>query len=154
MSESNEQKALDQVEEVVEAKEEVKEVATEEVAVAEVTEVVAEEVVVEEAKEEAVEVVAEPTPSMDDFANEIDASMNKVEAGDIVECKVISVNEEEIIVNLGYVADGIIKKEELHVPAGEVINDHYSVDDVFKAEVLTTNDGEGNVAFQSKRQTK
>lgn len=156
MSETNENKAVDQVEEVVETTETVEETVE---AVAEETATTVEETAAPEvetvteapAAEEAVEAPAEETPSMDDFAKEIDASMTKVEAGDIVECKVISVSDEEVIVNLGYVADGLIKKEELHVPAGGVINDHYAVDDVLKAEVLTMNDGEGNVLLSLKK---
>lgn len=145
MSETNENKVVEQDEqvEVVEVVEAV-EAGVEEVAVAEVEAVTTE-------VEEAIEAVIEPIPSMDDFASEIDASMSKVEAGDIVECKVISVNEDEIIVSLGYVADGLIRKEDLHVPGGDVINDHYSLDDMIKAEVITMNDGEGNVLLSQKK---
>lgn len=152
MSESKETNNIEQpiAPAAEEAVEEVAVTAEPEAQVEAATEAVEETVVEPKAEAEEVE-PAEPVPSMDEFENEIEASMSRINVGDIVDCKVISVNEEEIIVNLGYVADGIITKSDLHVPAGEVINDHYSVDDELKAEVVTLNDGEGNVALSVKK---
>lgn len=94
---------------------------------------------------------AEEIPSMDDFAAEIDASMARVDIGDIIDCTVISVNEDEIIVNLGYVSDGLIKKEELLLERDQKVADAYKEGDVVKAEVQTMNDGEGNVRLSAKK---
>lgn len=168
MSESKENEKIVEAQEVVEPKveevvvKEVEVVAEEVEEVAEEVAVVAEEVTVEEAvteeaaalEEVAEEVVAqevEVIPSMDEFENEIEASMSKVETGDIVECKIITLNEDEVIVSLGYVADGLIKKEDLHVAPGGAIADTYNLEDVLKAEVLTMNDGEGNVLLSVKK---
>ena len=104
-----------------------------------------------EAAEEVVEETAEAVPSMDEFEAEIDASMTKVSRGDIIDCTVISVGDEEVIVNLGYVADGLIKKEDLILEAGQAIGDAYKAEDVIKAEVLNLNDGEGNVLLSEKK---
>lgn len=138
------------VEETTAAAEEVVEAAVEapvEEPAAPVAEEVKEEPVAPVVEEEPVEVV----PSMDDFAAEIDASMAKVKRGDVVDCTVISVGEEEIVVNLGYVADGIIRKEELLLEPGQDIKGAYAVDGTMKAEVLRTDDGEGNVLLSEKR---
>lgn len=151
--------------EVVEVEELVEVVEVEEVAeveVAEVEEVAAAEDIVEEAAvAEVVETVeaapvvevapVEAVPSMDEFAAEIDASLARVDIGDLVECSVISVGEEELIVNLGYIADGLIKKEELLLDPDQGIKDAYKVGDVLKAEVQTMNDGEGNVRLSEKK---
>lgn len=122
-------------------------------AVVETTATAAEETVeaAVEAPVEEAPAAAEEVPSMDDFAAEIDASMAKVRRGDIVDCTVISVGEEEIVVNLGYVADGIIRKEELLLEGGQDIKGAYKVDAAMRAEVLRTDDGEGNVLLSEKR---
>lgn len=122
-------------------------------AVVETTATAAEETVeaAVEAPVEEAPAAAEEVPSMDDFAAEIDASMAKVRRGDIVDCTVISIGEEEIVVNLGYVADGIIRKEELLLEGGQDIKGAYTVDAAMRAEVLRTDDGEGNVLLSEKR---
>jgi small subunit ribosomal protein S1 len=112
---------------------------------------VAEEGTVVEVEKVEETVVEEVLESMDDFAQELDASLKRVNAGDIVECKIITVNEDEIIVNLGYIADGLIRKEDLHVKNGQAISEVYHLEDILKAEVLTTNDGEGNVLLSLKK---
>jgi small subunit ribosomal protein S1 len=127
-----------------EVKEEV--VETKEVVVEAKEEVVATDVV-----EETAETVQVPTESMDDYAKEIDASMKRVVTGDIVDCVIISVNEDEIIVNLDYVADGLIGREDLHLKPAQPIAEAYQVGDELKAEVLSTNDGEGNVRLSLKK---
>ncbi len=160
--------AVEEVEAPIEAVEEVEapvEAVEEAVAPVEVVEeaevpveaeapVEAVEEVVAEAEAEAPvapEVVEEVIPSMEDFEAEIDASLARVSRGDVIECTVISVGEDEIIVNLGYVADGLILREELLLEAGQTLAEAYKADDKVKAEVLTINDGEGNVLLSEKK---
>ncbi|PKM57859.1 MAG: hypothetical protein CVU98_04080, partial [Firmicutes bacterium HGW-Firmicutes-3] len=121
------------------------------VAQEEVKEEVKEEVVATDVVEEAQETAQVPTESMDDYAKEIDASMKRVGTGDIVDCIIISVNDDEIIVNLDYIADGLIGREDLHLKPGQPIAEAYQVGDELKAEVLSTNDGEGNVRLSLKK---
>ncbi len=144
-----EQSQVDEATEVAEVVEPVVE-TVEEVKVTE--EVVEETPAVEEAPvEEVVEEVKEVVPSMDEFQAEIDASLTRVDGGDIVDCKIITLNDEEVIVNLGYLADGLITKEELLLEPGQTIADAYVVGQELKAEVLTMNDGEGNVLLSEKK---
>lgn len=136
--------------EVVETVEEVVTAAEEKVeAVEKVEEVV--EAVEEVTTPEEPEVVEEVIPSMEDFEAEIDASMARVNRGDVIDCTIITVGEDEIIVNLGYVADGLITREELLLEPGQSIADAYKADNKVKAEVLTINDGEGNVLLSEKK---
>ena len=117
----------------------------------EAVEAVEVEAVVTEVVEETPEATQEPTESMDDYAKEIDASMKRISAGDIVDCVIICVNDDEIIVNLDYVADGLIGREDLHLKPAQPIAEAYKVGDELKAEVLSTNDGEGNVRLSLKK---
>jgi len=89
--------------------------------------------------------------TMEEFMDQIDSSMKRVQKGDILEGKVIAVNEEEIIVNIGYIADGVIKKEELVANRSTNIEDAIKVDDVIKVYVLRPQDDEGNVVLSQKR---
>lgn len=89
--------------------------------------------------------------SMEQFMNEIDDTMKKISKGDILEGKVISVGDEEVIVNIGYIADGVIKKEELSLDKNKAIEDVVKVDDVLKVYVLKPQDEEGNVVLSQKR---
>lgn len=89
--------------------------------------------------------------TMEQFMNEIDSTMKKVQKGDILDGKVISVSDEEVIVNIGYIADGIIQKHELSMDKNTAIEDAIHVDDVIKVYVLRPQDDEGNVVLSQKR---
>ena len=51
------------------------------------------------------------TETMKDYERELEASFRKIEEGDIIKGTVIDVNEEEVILDLKYYAQGIIKAE-------------------------------------------
>ena len=53
------------------------------------------------------------TESMKDYEKELEASFRKIGEGDIIKGTVIDVNEEEVILDLKYYAQGIIKAENL-----------------------------------------
>ena len=89
--------------------------------------------------------------TMDQFMNEIDSSMKRVQKGDVLEGKIISLNNEELIVNIGYIADGVVKKEELTLGKSEDLSEVYKIDDVIKVYVLKPQDDEGNVVLSQKR---
>lgn len=77
------------------------------------------------------------------------AEMDKVEAihaGDIIKGKVLSVNKDEVIVNLDYMADGILPKEEID---GDI--EAIQVGDTLEVYIQKLNDGEGNVSLSLKR---
>jgi small subunit ribosomal protein S1 len=80
--------------------------------------------------------------SMESFLNEIDKSMKTIHPGDIVTGSVISINDNEVLVNIGYMTDGVISGEEL---------DNINVGDEISVYILQVNDGEGNVALSKKK---
>ncbi len=93
---------------------------------------------------------AAPAESMEDYAKEIDNSMREIQVGDLVECTVTGVSETEITVDLGYYAPGIVRVPDYSSdPAFSVKND-VKVGDVFKASVLRTDDGRGNVLLSRR----
>ncbi len=71
--------------------------------------------------------------------------------GEIVEGKVISVKEDEIVLNIGYKADGIISRNEYSNQAGIDLREVVKEGDTMKAKVLKVNDGEGQVLLTYKR---
>lgn len=70
--------------------------------------------------------------------------------GDIVKGKVIAVKSDEIIVNIGHFADGIVPRNELSNNKDFDINNINVDDDIF-VMVLSGDDGEGNVLLSKKR---
>ena len=58
---------------------------------------------------------------------------------------------DEIILNIGYKADGIITKSEYSNDASLVLTDAVHVGDSMEAKVLKVNDGEGQVILTYKR---
>ncbi|KOA20781.1 30S ribosomal protein S1 [Clostridium homopropionicum DSM 5847] len=88
--------------------------------------------------------------SMKDMMNEIEKSMKPIYSGDIIEGKVISVSDNEVLVNIGYISDGIIKKEEItdeEISLKEILKP----DDEINVYVMKVNDGEGNVVLSKKK---
>lgn len=88
--------------------------------------------------------------SMSEMMGEIENSMKSIYSGDIVEGEVISVKDSEVLVNIGYMTDGIIKREELsneEVNLKEILN----IGDKIKVYVVKVNDGEGNVVLSKKK---
>src|SRR5690554_5290326 len=64
----------------------------------------------DEITENQAEVVNEENvPSMEDFEDQIDKSLNKIDLGDIVKGSVVGVSDTEVIVDLGSYAEGVIR---------------------------------------------
>ncbi|MCY6356817.1 30S ribosomal protein S1 [Clostridium sp. ZS2-4] len=91
--------------------------------------------------------------SMREMIVEIENSMNPIYSGDIIEGEVISVKDNEVLVNIGYMTDGIIKREEI---ANEEVNlkEILNAGDKIKVYVVKINDGEGNVVLSKKKADK
>lgn len=116
------------------------------------TKAVETETVVEEAaKVEAVEEVTEVEETMDDYKDMIDSSMRRFESGEIVEGEVIGVTDTEVIINFGYIADGIVPVTETLADAEHPLSSQFTIGDKVKAEVLRKDDGEGNVLLSFKK---
>ncbi len=87
--------------------------------------------------------------------NEFEQLLNEFEVtihnGEIVEGTVIGVKEDEIVLNIGYKADGIITRNEYSNQSGIDLREVVKEGDTMKAKVLKVNDGEGQVLLTYKR---
>lgn len=89
--------------------------------------------------------------TMAQMMEDIEKSMKRIHAGDIVKGKVIKVNENEVLVNIGYMADGIIPKQELSDDENIDPRDILKPDDAIDVLILQVDDGEGNVILSKKQ---
>jgi small subunit ribosomal protein S1 len=89
--------------------------------------------------------------SMNDVMGKIEESMVHINSGDIVCGTVISVNEDEVLVNIGFMTDGVIPKEEISNEKEANPTDVVKIDDKISVYIMKVNDGEGNVLLSKKR---
>ncbi len=80
-----------------------------------------------------------------------ETSLVTIHKGDDEEGTVISVKEDEIVLNIGYKADGIITRNEYSNQSGIDLRDVVKEGDKMNAKVLKVNDGEGQVLLTYKR---
>lgn len=82
--------------------------------------------------------------TMADFMDEIEKSMRKVYKDDILNGTILSVNDEEVLVNINHTSDGIITKEEM------VEGYEYNPGEDISVQVIDPHDKEGNVLLSHK----
>ena len=85
------------------------------------------------------------------FEQMLEDSLKTIHNGEVVDGTVIDVKPDEIILNIGYKADGIITKSEYTNEAGADLTTMVSVGDSMTVKVLKVNDGEGQVLLTYKR---
>ena len=88
---------------------------------------------------------------MSEFEQLLEESLKTIRTGEVVEGSVIGVKEDEIILNIGYKADGIITRSEYTNTPNVDLTTMVSVGDTMQAKVLKVNDGEGQVLLTYKR---
>lgn len=76
--------------------------------------------------------------------------VKRINKGDILEGRVIDVNDKEVTMDIKYAFDGIITREELTADDKNPL-EVVKPDDEFKVVVLSPNDGEGFVKLSRKR---
>lgn len=103
----------------------------------------------EEQKIEAAETM-ETVESMEDYAAELEASFRKVNEGDILTGTVIGVDEDRVVLDLKYYAEGIITKDNLSSDPDFNIKESIHTGDEISATVIKTDDGEGNILLSKK----
>ncbi|MCL2051007.1 MAG: S1 RNA-binding domain-containing protein [Lachnospiraceae bacterium] len=82
---------------------------------------------------------------MNDYAKELEASFRKIGEGDILKGTVIAVSEEEVVLDLNYYAQGIIKAADLSKAPDFLITRDINIGEVIEATVIKTDDGQGNI---------
>ena len=85
------------------------------------------------------------------FEQMLDASFKTIRNGEVVEGTVIDVKPDEIILNIGYKADGIISRNEYTNEPNADLTTAVNVGDTMEAKVIKVNDGEGQVLLSYKR---
>lgn len=95
--------------------------------------------------------IPEVIPSMDEFKEEIARSFKKIKEGDILKGTVIGISETEVILDLGYYTEGIIKLEELSNDPGFSIKADVTIGEEISATVLREDDGQGHILLSRKR---
>ena len=85
------------------------------------------------------------------FEQLLEESLITIHNGEVVEGTVIDVKEDEIILNIGYKADGIISRAEYSNESNVDLRTKVNVGDTMEAKVVKVNDGEGQVLLTYKR---
>ena len=85
------------------------------------------------------------------FEQMLEESFKTIHNGEVVEGTVIDVKEDEIILNIGYKADGIITRSEYPNDSNADLRERVQPGDQREAKVLKVNDGDGQVLLTYKR---
>ena len=101
---------------------------------------------------EAPAVPEKPATEKDEFLEGLEKVV-RLKKGQVIKGNIVQITDEDVCVNIGYKSDGIIQKNELSMMD---INpkDHFNIGDEIEAEVISLNDGEGNVLLSRKRVEK
>jgi 4-hydroxy-3-methylbut-2-enyl diphosphate reductase len=85
------------------------------------------------------------------FEQLLEESLVTIRNGEVVSGTIIDVKEDEIYLNIGYKADGIITRSEYSNTPNLDLTKEVKVGDTMEAKVLKVNDGEGQVLLTYKR---
>lgn len=85
------------------------------------------------------------------FEQMLEESLKTIHNGQVVEGTVMDVKADEIVLNIGYKADGIITRNEYTNEANVDLREVVHVGDTMEAKVLKVNDGDGQVLLTYKR---
>ena len=88
--------------------------------------------------------------SFEQMLNE-EGSLNQIRTGAIVTGTVIGVKDNEINLNIGYKADGVITKSEYTNDPALDLKEAVHIGDELRVKVLKVNDGEGQVLLSYRR---
>lgn len=88
--------------------------------------------------------------SMKDYEKELEASFRTINEGDVISGTVIDVNEEEVILDLKYYAQGVIKAEDMSDDPGFSVLSDVKIGDEIEATVVRVDDGR-EIFFCQKR---
>ncbi len=89
--------------------------------------------------------------TMQDLLDAYEGGFKAPRRGDVIEGKVVMVNDQEVVVNIGYKADGIIPKDEVNGADQAALTDMFEEGQELDVYVLKTDNGDGNVLLSTKR---
>jgi len=85
------------------------------------------------------------------FEQMLDESIKSIHNGEVVEGTVIDVKDDQIILNIGYKADGILTKQEYSNDPDVKLTEAVQPGQTMEVKVLRVNDGDGQVLLSYKR---
>ena len=88
--------------------------------------------------------------TMDDYADELEASFCKVQEGDVLTGTVIGISETEVTLDLKYYTEGIIRLSDYSEDPSFSLRDQVSLGDEVTATILRTDDGHGHILLSRK----
>jgi small subunit ribosomal protein S1 len=80
-----------------------------------------------------------------------DATMVPFEEGDVVSGKVVRIDQDEVLVDIGYKSEGVIPSNELSIRKSVDPHDEVELDEEVDALVLTKEDQDGRLLLSKKR---
>ncbi len=89
--------------------------------------------------------------SEENFEQLLEESLKTIHNGEVVEGVIIGVKEDEIVLNIGYKADGIITRSEYTNTPNVDLRTLVKEGETMTAKVLKVNDGEGQVLLTYKK---
>ena len=82
------------------------------------------------------------------FEQMLEESCKTIHSGEVVEGTVIDVKPDEIIINIGYKADGILTRSEYTNEPNVDLTTVVKAGDTMEVKVLKVNDGEGHESLR------
>lgn len=98
-----------------------------------------------------IEQPGEVIPSMEEFKDQLEHSFRKLKEGDIIKGTVIGISETEVILDLGYYTEGIIKLEELSNDPRFSIKADVTMGEEIQSIILEEDDGQGHILLSKRR---
>ena len=92
----------------------------------------------------------EKKETMADYESELEKSFRKVKEGDLMEGIVIGVSEDEVILDLKYYTQGVIKGEDVSGDPNFSIINNIKEGETIEAMVVSLDDGHGNIRLSRK----
>lgn len=92
----------------------------------------------------------EPIETMEDYAQELEASFKKISEGDILTGTVIGISETEITLDFGYYTDGLIRLEDASDDPSFSIKNDIQMGQTLSATVIRRDDGAGHILLSMK----
>ena len=85
------------------------------------------------------------------FSDAVDATIVEFDDGDIVTGKVVKIDSDEVLLDIGYKSEGVIPSRELSIRNDVDPNEVVSLDEELEALVLTKEDKDGRLILSKKR---
>jgi small subunit ribosomal protein S1 len=86
---------------------------------------------------------AEASTTESDFMADVEKTLVQIRPGQTIVGTVVQITDDEVCVNVGYKADGLVKKADLS-------STDVKIGDEIEVEVVKVNDGEGNVVLSQR----